>query len=161
MASLPFSVLPAVARRFLRGSNLVRLSSIRYLVGRGRRAAPYPCEWTNESKAGGDKSDDGGAVATADCNESAIHERAESRVFEMGVGVKCRKWKNSASLSPLKHFRISISFAHRKSRTHAAIIGCEHVNSVHFDVDPPLLRSAVRKGRGGGAAVGIESLIGH
>lgn len=70
-----------------------------------------------------------------------------------------KEWKNRASLSPFMHFRISILFAHRKSRTHAAItlIGSRHVNPVHFDVD----RSAVRKGRGGGAAVGIESLIGH
>ena len=168
MASLPFSILPAVvgvACGSLFPSREQSRSFVLDQISCGPRTSRPPPPRANgrasPKRAAINRTT---AVATADCNESAIHERAESRVFEMGVGVTCRKWikkewKSTASLSPFMHFRISISFANRKSRTHAAItlIGCRHANPVHFDVD----RSAVRKGRGGGAAVGIESLIGH
>ena len=108
--SFPRSLGLPAARCSLRGSNLVRLSSIRYLVGHGRRAAaarpppPRANGRTSPKRAAINRTSDGGAVATADCNESAIHERAESRVFEMGVGVTCRKWiKKSGRIDPPCH----------------------------------------------------------
>ena len=91
----------------------------------------------------------------------------------MGVGVKCRKrieaWKDGTSLSPLLHFRISVSFAlaHRMSEIasfdEAAITPNLSIPAAGTSIQCTSTSTPVRgpQGARGGAAVGIESLIGH
>ena len=172
--SFPRSLGLPAARCSLRGSNLVRLSSIRYLVGHGRRAAaarpppPRANGRTSPKRAAINRTSDGGAVATADCNESAIHERAESRVFEMGVGVICRKWikkrVEESSLHVTTYYILEFQYRSpienhghmRPSPSSAAgtSIQCTSTSTLRYSGP----QSARGEG-GGGAAVGRNRIV--
>ena len=120
MASLPFSVLPAVVVGVARGSLFPSREQSRSFVldqiscgpRTPRPTPPRANGRTSPKRAAINRTT---AVATADCNESAIHERAESRVFEMGVGVTCRKWikKKSGRVQPPCHHLCILEFQYR------------------------------------------------